>query len=198
MLEVFKNLVIKGDDPAKLDTFLAKLRSNLAPGWSRDEQAEANVWDLPGRDIQAFRWTDQNSDLSAVLFLARTADEIKVTNIVPVTDGQLTRAQYNAILDDFAKRNADRIATQEELVVEVTPDKLAIDHWLSEEAARRLQSFSALANKNTGSSHSTDFERWAAFLIQAHMDKTSLDSSTLSRWLTEEEGSRRASQRSCE
>jgi hypothetical protein len=189
MLEVFKNLVIKGDDPAKLDTFLAKLRSNLAPGWSRDEQAEANVnRDLPGRDIQAFRWTDQNSDLSAVLFLARTADEIKVTNIVPVTDGQLTRAQYNAILDDFAKRNADRIATQEELVVEVTPDKLAIDHWLSEEAARRLQSFSALANKNTGSSHSTDFERWAAFLIQAHMDKTSLDSSTLSRWLTEEEG----------
>jgi hypothetical protein len=189
MLEVFKKLAIKVDDPAKLDTFLTHLDSNLPPGWSRDEQAEQRVSNsLPGRDIHAFRWADSKTDLSALLFLARTDDRrFEVTNIVPISVSQLTKAQYNGILDDFAK-HADRIATQEGGNVEVTPDKLAIGHWLSEKAAKRLQSFSALANKSTGSSHASDFERWAAFLAQAHRDRTTLDSETLSRWLIEVEG----------
>jgi hypothetical protein len=158
MLEVFKKLAIKVDDPAKLDTFLTHLDSNLAPGWSRDQQAEQRVSNsLPGRDIHAFRWADSKTNLSALLFLARTDDRrFEVTNIVPISVSQLTKAQYNVILDDFAK-HADRIATQEGVNVEVTPDKLAIGHWLSEKAAKRLQSFSALANKSTGSSHASDF-----------------------------------------
>ena len=37
----------------------------------------------------------------------------------------------------------------------------------------------------SGSSHPSDFKRWADFLIQVHRDQSPLDGATLRRWLME-------------
>jgi hypothetical protein len=44
-------------------------------------------------------------------------------------------------------------------------DAQDLENLLGEEAARRLEAFSAGVNKTTGSSHPADRDRWLAFLI---------------------------------
>jgi hypothetical protein len=57
----------------------------------------------------------------------------------------------------------------------------------SPEVAEALNSFSKSANKNTGSSHPRDLERWLNFLILSYRKGKILDTNTLTRWLTEQE-----------
>jgi len=190
VLEMFKDLSIRGD-PAQLDAFINDVSAHLAPGWSRHLEGEKNLREmaLSVEDHQyAFRRKAGNGLPAAGLFLIRRQDRLDVTNIVPQQARELSKAQYNAILDEFVDRNARPAAGRLGLMIELTPDRRPITHWLSEEAARRLRSFSGAANKGTGSSHPMDFQRWAAFLIQVHREEAALDSGTLQRWLIEEEG----------
>ncbi len=192
MLEVFKDLTLKGD-ATRLDRFIVELSESLAPGWSRarDREQELERGDpipraSPHEGHYVFEYA-RRIDMPAVsLFIWRTGETLKVSNIVP-EHGGLTRSQYNAVLDEFTEQNARGIAERLGLEVSVTRDRQPITHWLSEEAARRLRVFSLAANKGTGSGHPMDFERWAAFLIKAHEERAALDSSTLQRWLIEEE-----------
>jgi hypothetical protein len=189
LLEVFKELSIRGDS-TKLDTFIDALSERLAPGWARHYEGERRIAEmaLPNEERQyAFRCEAKGKRPAVGLFLIRFPHAFSVTNIVPQQSGSLTRAQYNSILDEFADLIARPVGADLGLTIEVTPDRLSITHWLSEEAASRLKSFSVAANKATGSSHPMDFKRWAAFLIQAHRDSADLDSETLLRWLVEEE-----------
>lgn len=190
MLEVFKDLNIKGD-PAALDAFVDEVSVSLPPGWRRDLAAEnrrSQRAALPGEAQPFIFKCDANGYQPAVdLFLARSSDRFEVTNIVPQELGQLTRAEYNAILDLFVDHAVRSVADRLGLTVDVTPDRLEITHWLTDEAANLLRRFSHSANKSSGSSHPLDFNRWVEFLIQSHLDHTELDATTLRRWLVEEE-----------
>ena len=65
---------------------------------------------------------------------------------------------------------------------------MAITEWVSDETAEKLHTFSACANKSTGSSHPMDETRWYAFLMATHTERSSLAPESLRRWLQEEEG----------
>lgn len=196
MLEVFKYLYIKGD-PTALDAFVDEISASLPPGWRRDLVAEGQRAQralLPDEARSyVFKCTGIGSQPAVDLFLVRSAGHYEVTNIVPQKVGELTRAEYNAILDVFVDRAVRPVAERLGLAVEVTPDQLEITHWLTEDAANLLDRFSHLANKSSGSSHPLDAERWMAFLIRSHLDRVAypyrprLDATTLERWLTEEE-----------
>lgn len=188
MLEVHKELVAHGDT-SELDDLLTRLTEHLVSGWTRDAEAEDRLEQLGAGERQyVFRCAARTDRPAVSLFMAKGRDALEVTNIVPQESGSLTRAQYNSALDEFAEKNVRPIASRLGLEVSVTADRQPITHWLSEEATRRLQSFSGAANKGTGSSHPLDFRRWAAFLIKVHQENASLDSGTLQRWLIEEEG----------
>jgi hypothetical protein len=188
VLEVHKELTVRGD-PVRFDAFIRDLATRAAPGWSRDQEREQELSSLsPRRWAYVFKSSAQSDRVAVSLFLTTGRAELTVTNIVPQQPGSLTRAQYNAILDEFARLYVVPIAPRFGLEVDVTPDHLPITHWLSGEAARRLTLFSRAANKGTGSGHPSDFERWVAFLIQTHREAAPLDAPTLSRWLVEEEG----------
>ena len=185
MLEVFKELAIQGD-PSQLTTFIDDLSSHLSAGWSRDREREAHINELDaslGGNNYVFQWAGEREIPPATLFLSQRHAQLEVTNIVPQEFGQLSRAQYNIILDDFAERNARPAALRLGLAVKVTADRLPITHWLSQEAADRLKIFSHLANRSM--LHPLDSERWRAFLIQAHREHSDLSPEILHRWLTE-------------
>jgi hypothetical protein len=57
---------------------------------------------------------------------------------------------------------------------------------MSSESAKLLATYSRSANRTI--THPSDEDLWRNFLIQAHLDRTNLDTETLFRWLTEEEG----------
>lgn len=196
LLEVYSDLYIKGD-PGALDAFVDEVSASLPPGWRRDRAAEERraLRATPNDEAQSYIFKcEANSEQQAVdLFLVRFARRYEVTNIVPQKVGQLARSEYNAILDLFVDHAVRPVAERLGLAVEVTPDQLEITHWLTEDAANLLSRFSHLANKSSGSSHPLDSERWVAFLIQSHLDRVAypyrprLDTTTLERWLIEEE-----------
>lgn len=183
MLEVFKDLTIRGD-AAALDRLVPAIAGLLPEGWSRDSEAEERLRD-PIAGIQyVFRFVGREELPAVSLFMVRDAESLEVSNIVPQETGSISRAQYNLVVDEFAGF-AGPVARNMGLTVLLTADQEPITHWLSTAAADELRRFAVTANKSTGSAHPMDFARWASFLIAAHRERASLDSSTLARWLEE-------------
>jgi hypothetical protein len=186
MLEVFKELTVSGD-PQTLSKLVDEITEHPATGWRRNRDREPrNMPKLSaGHEIAVFRWEGPGVVPIADMFLKGSGQIMKVTNIVPVETPKLSFSEYNGIIDDFASRNVAPLREQLRLNVQISPDHLPITHWLKEETANLLSSFSHTANRSIP--HPLDTERWRAFLIKAHLEHTTLDTETLFRWLTEEE-----------
>ena len=184
----FKDLDITGPD-RQLLALVETISTNLPDDWRRDPEAEARLAEVAreGKDAGfAFSRDAKDGHPRIGLFLARERGRLHVPNIVPLDAGELSMAEYNRILDEFAGMVRRYLPSEGQLKVQVTSDEATITDWVSVEAAALLQSFSTLANMSTGSAHPRDFERWAHFLIQVHREGSSLYSDSLSRWLVEE------------
>jgi hypothetical protein len=110
---------------------------------------------------------------------------IKVVNIRPDSGGQLSIEEYNHILDEFIEA-ATPIAHQHGLEAETVSAHTDLSRWASPTVIKALVAFSSTANRSTGHGHPMDYERWARFVILAHREGSSLDVSTLERYLVEE------------
>ena len=183
MLEVFKTVNVHGDRH-QLSELVTQITQRPALGWRRNREREPPK--MPklraGHEVAVFRYEKEPEWPTADLFMSGDGDFLKVTNIVPVGVPQLSRSQYNMILDDFVSRNVLSRAKELKLTVNLTPDRRPISDWLSSEAAKLLTSYSRSANRTI--THPSDEELWRRFLIQAHLDRTQLNTETLFRWLT--------------
>lgn len=189
-MKQFKDLEIIGPDEL-LASLVNAVSEGLPTGWHRDAEAEDRV-DWRGRKGTeagfAFARDAMEDEPAACLFLHRERGRLHVSNIVPRDTQRLSMHRYNAFLDEFAETLRTHLPTNSELEMHMTSDQAAITDWVSDDAANLLTSFSRLANMSTGASHPLDFKRWARFLVQAHRERSALDSSFLSRWLVEELG----------
>ena len=142
-------------------------------------------------------------EYGAVLFMEREEDATlpaarlllwpsevgySVMNVVPLKVGQLDRATYNALLQEFTEQIAVPATAALELRAMLSRQWQSIDEWFSPSTAQALRSFSNSANKSTGAAHPRDQERWMEFLISAHHDGSEIDSDLLYRWLHEVAG----------
>lgn len=102
MLDVFRELEIRGGNEKKLDRFISELNKVLPKGWTRDRDRERQVNRYSGTPAQVAYYIAQNPNRPAVhLFLIRTPEGYRVSNVVPEQLGQLTRAEYNSFVQDF-------------------------------------------------------------------------------------------------
>ncbi len=142
--------------------------------WARNHELEERV-NVRGQSKYSvfLRDADPGSGIPSVnLFIvAGGAGEASVANIVPTEAGSIDVAQYNAVLNDFMTSAGEPAALELGATVDVSADHYDLRHEFGEEAAERLVSFSAAANKSTGSSHPSDRERWYSFLVAAHREK---------------------------
>jgi hypothetical protein len=158
-----------------------------ASRWARETDKEEQ-WPQKGTSGVGFVFARQADKLPAAsVFVLVNEREGSVSNIVPKEMGKLSFDQYNSILADFVDQGLKVVAPKLNLVLTVTKANRPITDWISEAAAKKLQSFSNLANKSTGASHPSDNARWLGFIIQAFREKATLDAGTLRRWLIEVE-----------
>jgi hypothetical protein len=188
VLEVFKELEIRSHSRSALETFLSDLALYLPKGWKRDRVAEKDLEDVtPSYSDDSYVISvSRKKRKYARIFLFKSGLTAKITNIVPAAVGQLSRSQYNAIVQEFAGAIASP-ARALGLNLSISGDREDVLKSFGAPAGEALRKFSRGANKSTGSSHPSDKKRWIQFLIAAHLQKSEVSSSTLMRWLVEEE-----------
>ncbi len=188
-MKVFQHLDFLALDPAAIDAFVAALPAALPAWWCESDTIENGMM---GKNTRALRFIRERSDgvPRALLALGVRPGTATVGNIVPNDDefhDGLGYDIYNAIVSEFAAF-AVPVAEQHHVQHTLTKAQADLGAWLSPQGIQLLESFSNLANKSTGSGHPMDSQRWNAFIIQTHREGSSLDVTTLGRYLVEQLG----------
>lgn len=188
-IEVFQDLALTG--PAGERAAIATaLKQSAASPWSFDEEgstaAERNA--LGDKGILIFQRDRDEQVPAARLVLWPKVEGYYVPNITPAQIDQLTIAQYNAVLSNFADAIARPVARRFGYLVNITSAVQDLEDWMSRDAAAALRCFSAAANKSTGAGHPMDERRWFDFIIAVHRADDDVGTDRLARWLQEIEG----------
>jgi hypothetical protein len=180
MIELFKELEIKVD-LAGFENLKLDLQAKVSPPWSYYGD---RVFTL--KKLVSFRCS-RGSNPDAILSLAWQNGKAWISNIVPAEIGQFSKAEYNAVLDDFYTRYIKPTAENLQLKLTLTNSHRDLDEWVGADAQRQLEVFSAMSPK-ASSSHPMDRQRWLDFVISAHKHtKTEqLPTEVLEIWLINE------------
>jgi hypothetical protein len=183
-IEVFQNALLRVALPGRSRAREALLRVEDVL-WQHAEtvEVEARPHFLPRSDVIVFQRSADDDLVGVSLFLVENSNGYEVTNIVPVETGRLEISDYNWALNDFIRRIAQPARLAGDFTIEVSQPAEGLTDWMSEGAARALIVFSKAANKATNATHPLDRQRWEAFLIAAHRDRTPLNTQLLRRWL---------------
>ncbi|MDY0012202.1 MAG: hypothetical protein RBS40_04845 [Rhodocyclaceae bacterium] len=188
--KIFRELRITGA-PERLHEVGEAMQAHLPGHWQRAREREednAAMFSHEAGPLFVFERAATEDLPAAGLAMLGSEEGLSVINIVPLELHQLSIGQYNAILGEFFEAAVKPAVAALQLTAHLTDDTASITKWLSEPAAGALRRFSNLANHSTGSAHPRDRERWFAFLVLAHRDRSTLDTDMLKRWLVEEGG----------
>ena len=163
--------------------------ARVSAPWRHASNREESALQIGVQDDEYLLFERQADDsLPAVgLIFWREIDGYRVTNIVPIEADQLSHAQYNAALQDFAEKIVKPTTKALALDIEMSADVQSPEDWMSPTSAELLKRFSRNANKSTGSSHPFDRERWHEFIIGLHAERREIDTEKLGRWLQDVE-----------
>lgn len=190
-MKVFQHLDFLALDPKAVDAFADALPTALPAGWSYSDTMKDGMLGKNTRAVRLIR--ERTAGVPrALLALVVQPGKATVGNIVPADDDdpadrELGHDRYNFILEEFATF-ALPLADAHHVQHTLTKAHADLGAWLSPQGITLLESFSNLANKSTGSGHPLDAERWYTFIIQTHREGSSLDVSTLGRYLVERLG----------
>lgn len=113
-------------------------------------------WGVSGQDeLQA----------NIILISKKPHNEYRVTNIIPLSKSSLDYDEYNMVLNIFYDLFIKDKHKKYRLDVDLSESEVSLDKYISEKSVRLLEVFSSSANKNTGSAHPSDRERWSKFVI---------------------------------
>ena len=184
-IEVFQDLFLTCSNERRPHLREALLQHTKAP-WRQDEELEKKIRH-EGHNFMAFEREYGDGLAASRLVLWEEAGGYKVTNIVPLENGELGVTGYNDVLNDFIDLIVRPTSEGSGFHVRITAREQSIQDWTSKEAADALHRFSGGANKFTGSGHPSDRKRWFEFLMSAYKVKNKLDPELLGRWLVEVE-----------
>jgi hypothetical protein len=188
-VQVFQDLYLR--HPMGSKTIRSALLQAATGRWIHSDLKEESISDTAGGqlvDVIAFERTAIKGLPVVTLWMFEDGKGgYKVSNVVPIQQGQLGVAGYNAALVDFASTVVSPIIKSSGIELVLTSADQTIEGWTDLATASALKRFSSLANKSTGRSHPLDDERWLDFIISAHHGGRPLDTEQLSRWLIEVE-----------
>lgn len=184
--EVFQNLSVVGPASRILQLRGAMIERARDP-WSRYIDSSSGAPKPDESDIVFFDRRETAQVPAARVVLAERVNGFDVPNIVPIGRRELTRGQYNSVLQDFAATVVRPAADQFGFSCDLSADREALADLVLPSTARALEAFSSNANKTMGGSHPLDQQRWRNFIFAAHNDPQGFDAEMLLRWLTEVE-----------
>ncbi len=181
-MKIYKELKFKGDKAA-LDAFSSEIYNFFPDDWVKPKK---------NRLLKEYIIADYIGDLAphaevSIYYGSEIWREgvINVGNIIPLEKGQLTKEEYNKILDLF-KLNIIIPYCEKYKNIEVigsTTDNFDPLSVITENALSKLILFCNTANKSTGSSHPCDENRWFDFVCQTVDDDKTFDYNTLLEFL---------------
>ena len=183
-MKVFRELTFRSLGGLDVSELAARLEG-VSGAWPRDREAEQQVGQP---DYICFRHASEPGARLWIAPRAGDALELYVSNVVPIDRRELRTDEYNAIVLAFHDEVALRACRDLGVDVTLGPDVLSIRQWLSPATADLLLRFTRLANRDTGSSHPHDRERWFSFICAVHRDHAPLSSGDLQQWLEEDDG----------
>lgn len=187
-VQVFQDLYLR--HPLGSKTIRSALLQAAAGRWIHSDLKEENIRDTAGGhlgDVIAFERPATEVLPGVTLWMFEDGEGYKVSNVVPINQGQLGVAGYNAALVDFASTVVSPVIKASGIELVLTSEDQTIEDWTDAATATALKRFSSLANKSTGRSHPLDEQRWLDFIISAHHGGRPLDPEQLCRWLIEVE-----------
>ncbi|MEZ5455063.1 MAG: hypothetical protein R3F04_02975 [Lysobacteraceae bacterium] len=184
-IEVFQDLTLWLGQHTSNDVRDALAAQAAAP-WRHAPEREQQEAHQDEGEYFAFERQKQDDLPKIGLVLWKERNELRVTNLVPITSGQLSIQQYNRALTEFKTLIADPVASHLGLKIVLTKQWETLTDWMSSGTADLLRRFSAMANKSTGSSHPSDRARWFAFIIAAHKEQVQA-TDRIKQWLIDVE-----------
>lgn len=124
----------------------------------------------------------------AVLIVFANDATVKVLNIVPwgKSTDQLTKTEYNTILDTFANEIISPLFPNKYKIV-ISPDEVVMKDLIPE-SFNSLNAFVNCPGKQSPFSHPLDRERWFEFICTLTLTGEYLSSGDLELYLLEDEG----------
>jgi hypothetical protein len=185
-MQLFQGMSIDGQ-PEKLRRLPDEIEKRLTGGWSRNRPRESKMNKSSlSSELYCFHCEEAPDREAVDVWLSRDSNQLRVSNIVPSDVSELSYAQYNAILKEFAEQFALAAAQSLGLRVEITRPDVTVEDVLPPDLVRALVDFSTHANKGSRASHPRDKARWQKFLIGAHQAHSELGSDILSDWLVQQ------------
>lgn len=178
----FQDLVIRGGG-ARLGELAEALDQAIQPPWMRDAEQEERAARRKAGSFLVYRREAQGGAPELLLFLAGNGRDAYVPNIVPIGVPELGIETYNEVVTEFSDMAAEPGAQALGLAVSLGPPLYDLERELGRETATALASFSAAANKATGSSHPLDEQRWFAFMLSLHRSGKTMSTGILEAWL---------------
>jgi hypothetical protein len=173
------------------DEFDSLAEASATGGWIRDHSKDEDMKRYGSRETW-FMFTLCNHPTlpPASLFITQkhSSDKLYVPNILPIAQDRLNYDEYNQIMHSFAESVLKPLKDQNKIGYNLSGTDTDLSEQLPSEIFGRLLQFSRAANKNTGSTHPLDQERWMGFLVACAQTHIELDSQMLARWFVEVEG----------
>lgn len=166
---------------------LELIEQNLCDGWARDKDKESNLKDNTKSEYRIFICSKMDALPKTSIFL--TSDDnsyFYVCNIFIEEKSELSIEEYNIILEEFFEKFVRPCINDLDIRAILTEASKTIDNSMSSELADKLKRFSGAANKSSAGTHPLDQERFLDFIIQAHLESSLLDESTLDELLKDE------------
>ena len=182
-MKVYQDLTISGKSE-DMQRFLHSLQEG-ANGWKLNMEASSPA--TASVRYFAFIVPQKQRLKPATLYLQvdKEATTCFLTNIIP-PHGELSPEEYNSIVQVFCADVVQEQATRHNLHVTLSADTVSLEDTLSPENMKLLEQFAAKANKATGSSYPSDYNRWIAFIGASVQDRQILSPELLRRWLVEQ------------
>lgn len=180
-MKVFKDLYIYGDQYS-VETFFEQIYNKLPRDWEKSKQADKL------KDYLLITYSGRllpKAMVSLNYSLCQEKKCLKIGNIVPIDKSQLTMEEYNKILDLFLSEVVIPYCEKDMHLKYKVSETDIFDPlvYISNLSLKKLIIFCINANKNTGSAHPCDEERWFDFICQTVNDDRVLPSEKLKQFL---------------
>jgi len=150
-MKIFRDLEITGS-PEVIQATIEKLKKVECAGWQYNEERGEHLALPSTGNLFCFDCIETDIHPEASLWIFKeNQSKLAVSNIVPGEVGRLTYDEYNSILQEFYDEFVKGTVSSTGAKSIISDSNVTLEYWMSRESADKLNLFSTLANKSTGS-----------------------------------------------
>lgn len=160
--------------------------SSISNLWVRDSEKEDSVTRFTGEEMYCYNFISDDEEIASLWLSEKDTNYLYVSNIVPIKSSSLTIDEYNKILRLFCEQILSKAQKKFDFKLVISKDNIELEDLLTDDSAKALRAFSALANKSTGRSHPLDQKRWFEFISLTFHSEKKISPELLEKYLIED------------